>query len=100
MISCAIKKGNKMASPLQQNEVWRVDVIIVPDDMDYRIPKNLSAGLMSIEPVASWNIINSGQPQMLLLSFRVYDPRELQALREKLCATRMVRSINITSLSN
>jgi hypothetical protein len=85
---------------LPQNQAWRVDVTIVPEDVAYQIPGSVSTGLISIEPVVSGNITNSGQPQMLLLSFRVDDPIQLQSLREKLFATGMVKSINIISLSN
>jgi hypothetical protein len=100
LISCAIKKDNKTARPFTQNQVWRVDVTIVPEDIAYRIPESIPDGLISIKPAINGNINNSGQPQMLLLSFRVYDPAQLQLLREKLSATGMVRSILITPPSN
>jgi hypothetical protein len=100
MVSCAIKKGIKTAHSCPQNQVWRVEIIITPNDTGYRIPESISTGLISIEPVMSGNAINSAQPQMLLLSFRVYGLIQLQSLREKLCAMSIVRSINIISLSN
>lgn len=98
--SCAIKKSNKTAYPSPQNQVWRVDVIIMPSDKDYRIPESISTYLIAIKPVTSRGIITSDEPQMLLLSFRIYGAKQLLSLKEKLGAMSIVRSINIISLSD